>query len=41
MDSLKAPITGSMTLPLVALVGLLVVALALAARLHDPARLKA
>jgi hypothetical protein len=38
MDSLKAPDTGSMTLPLLGLVVLMLVALGLAARLHEPAR---
>jgi MFS family permease len=36
MDSLKSPVNGSMTLPLLALVGLLVVSLLLCVRLKEP-----
>ncbi len=40
MDAFKAPVTGSMTIPLLVLVGLLVVCLILATRLKEPAALK-
>ena len=39
MDSLKSPETGSMTMPLVALIGLMVLSLLFAARLKEPANI--
>ncbi len=41
LDAFKAPATGSMTIPLVVLIGLLAICLALGARLREAAALKA
>jgi len=40
MDSFKSPVTGSMTIPLAALVALMIVGLLLCTRLKEPKTLK-